>query len=69
VQYEVRIVQDGELPDGCDAVIVERADSVALMLLSGRPAEVWASMRRWEDSHHQSGCEQLAAPTVLLFAV
>lgn len=51
VKYEVRIVDDNDLPPGHDLVIVERGPAAPpLMLLSGRPARVWCVMRRWEDT-------------------
>lgn len=50
MQYVVQTVEDNELPEGIDAVIVERADGTAVMLVSGRPAQVWAMMRGREDS-------------------
>ena len=63
MQYEVHEVGAGELPGGADVVIVERGDGTALLLLTGRPAQVWAAMRSWEES-----CELPAVPS-LLFAV
>lgn len=31
-------------------VIVEQEHGSAIMLVAGRPAEVWRAMRQWEDS-------------------
>lgn len=51
MKYEVRIVDDNDLPAGRDLVIVERGPGQPpVMLLSGRPAQVWCATRRWEDS-------------------
>lgn len=49
MQYEVKVVQDHELPEGTDLVIVDRGPHTApVMLLSGRPAEAYNAMRKWE---------------------
>lgn len=61
MRYEVKVVDADELPDGADVVIVERGDETAVMLLTGRPAQVWALMRAWEDT-----CEPCTEPSVLL---
>ena len=61
MQYEVKAVDADELPDGVDAVIVERGDGTAVMLLTGRPAQIWAAMRGWEDTQ-----EPCTVPSVLL---
>lgn len=50
MRYVVQVVDESDLPAGVDTVIVERNDGTAVMLVSGRPAEVWSSMRAWEDS-------------------
>lgn len=63
MQYVVQAVEDGELPEGVDSVIVEQTDGTALMLVSGRPAQVWRFMRAWEDTQ-----EPCTVPT-LLYAV
>lgn len=49
MQYEVQVVDDGDLPDGRDLVIVERGcDLPAVLIMSGRAAKVWRAMRDWE---------------------
>lgn len=61
----MQVVDDGSLPDGHDVVIVERRSPLpAVMLLAGRPAQVWRAMRAWECSH-----DQPASPSKLLAAV
>jgi hypothetical protein len=52
VKYEVRLVDDDELPEGRDLVIVERVPGeAAIMLIAGRPAQIWRAMRDWEAQH------------------
>ena len=52
MKYVVQIVEDDEMPDGRDVLIVERGPlEAAVMLLCGRPAQVWRAMREWEGSH------------------
>lgn len=64
MQYEVQIVDDAAMPAGHDVVIVERGPlEAAVMLLCGRPAQVWRAMRQWENS-----TEPCDLPS-LLFAV
>ena len=68
VKYVVQIVNEDELPDGLDMVIVERGDAKPpVLLVSGRPAEVWRAMRALEDAHGPAHVPA-AAPT-LLYAV
>jgi redox-sensitive bicupin YhaK (pirin superfamily) len=53
VKYEVRLVDDDALPDGRDLVIVERGPAeCAVMLLAGRPAQIWRAVREWEAAHN-----------------
>lgn len=60
MDYVVQVVDDGELAER-DIVIVERGpDLPAVMLLSGRPAEIWRAMRAWEDTR-----EECTIPTQL----
>lgn len=59
VRYEVQAVEEGELPDGTDVVFVDRGDGTAVMLVSGRVAEVWAMMRAFEDSREPSSVASL----------
>jgi hypothetical protein len=61
MRYEVQAVNADELPEGTDAVIVERGDGTAVMLVADRPAQVWAAMRQWEDT-----LEPCTEPSVLL---
>lgn len=61
MRYEVKVVDADELPDGMDVVIVERDDETAVMLLTARPAQVWAAMRAYEDT-----LEPCTEPSVLL---
>lgn len=61
MKYEVQLVDDDAMPDGRDLVIVERGPTEpAVMLLAGRPAEVWRAMCEWEAAH-----DIPAAPTLL----
>jgi hypothetical protein len=63
MQYVVQVVDESDLPAGMDTVIVERSDGTAVMLVTGRPAQVWLAMRAWEDSR-----EARCVPS-LLYAV
>jgi hypothetical protein len=63
MKYDVRAVEDDELPEGVDRVIVEREDGSAVLLVSGEPARCWRFMRAWEDT-----LEPREVPT-LLYAV
>lgn len=63
MQYEVRIVEQSDLPEGTDMVIVDRGAESPVMLLGGRPAEAWLAMRAWEDLQ-----EPCSVPS-LLYAV
>lgn len=62
MQYEVQTVEDHQLPDGVDHVIVDQGGGTAVLLLSGRPAEVWAAMRAWEDSVEPSERPSICHP-------
>lgn len=59
MRYEVQPVEVGDLPAGVDMVIVERCGHPAVMLVAGRPAQVWAAMRQWEDSLDPTGVPSL----------
>lgn len=66
MQYEMKVVDPGELPEGTDVVIVERGDGTALMLLAGRPAQVWAAMRAYEDTVEPCDLPSVLSPTLRL---
>ncbi|MET1062187.1 MAG: hypothetical protein ABWX71_04775 [Aeromicrobium sp.] len=50
MNYEVQVVDDGDLPEGHDLVIVERGpDQPHVMLLCGRLAQAFLAVRQLED--------------------